>query len=123
MAIAINRANASHEPLTRSGQFCIHFLDAGLTDHLAPFASWEQRHRRFTLPGWAECELGWFIEDAPANIFCTIRSTTSFGTHDVVIGEVTDVRSVGVVDMLGWSNGRFSVAKQLDMPQSAAGRG
>lgn len=105
MAIAINRAGSSHEVIVRSGRFCINLLDRDRHAHMIPFATAEARSLRFTQPDWSKRGQVWFIEGAPANIFCEIRATLSFGTHDVLVGEVYDLLSTGGKDILGWSNG------------------
>lgn len=105
MAIAINRSGASHDTIVRSGRFCINLLDSARQAHMAPFATIEARSLRFTQPDWVRHGQVWYIEGCPANVFCEIREQLSFGTHDLLIGEVYDLKSTGGEDILGWANG------------------
>jgi flavin reductase (DIM6/NTAB) family NADH-FMN oxidoreductase RutF len=105
MAIAINRAGSAHEAVVRSGRFCINLLDAERHTHLEPFVRPEARGERFTHPDWSRNGEVWFLEGAPANIFCTIKASLTYGTHDLLIGELYDLRASGREDILGWSNG------------------
>lgn len=105
MAIAINRAGSAHEALVRSGRFCINLLDSERHAHLAPFMRADARSQRFTHGDWARNGPVWYIEGAPANIFCTIKASLTYGTHDLLIGELYDLRATGSEDILGWSNG------------------
>lgn len=105
MAIAVNRAGASHDAIVRSGRFCINLLDAARQAHMIPFARAEARSLRFTQPDWARNGPVWYLDGSPANIFCEIRETLPYGTHDLLIGEVYDLRATGAEDILGWANG------------------
>lgn len=105
MAIAVNRSGTSHDAIVRSGRFCINLLDAARQAHMIPFARAEARSLRFTQPDWARNGAVWYIDGSPANIFCEIRETVAFGTHDLLVGEVYDLRATGAEDILGWANG------------------
>ncbi len=105
MAIAINRSGSAHDAMMRAGRFCINLLDSNRQEYLSPFASHEGRGDRFTQPDWRQNGAVWYIEGAPAAIFCDIRERMSFGTHDVLIGEVYDLIASGDDDILGWANG------------------
>ncbi|MBS0476668.1 MAG: flavin reductase [Proteobacteria bacterium] len=114
MAIAINRAGSAHDAMIRAGMFCINLLDTPRQDYLTPFASFAGRADRFTHPDWKQNGPVWFIEGAPANIFCEIRERLPYGTHDLLIGEVYDLMSSGGDDILGWANGALGRLSPLD---------
>lgn len=114
MAIAINRSGASHDAIVRSGQFCINLLDSERQAHMTPFATAAARSLRFTQPDWVRNGQVWYIEGCPANVFCDIRERLPYGTHDLLIGEVYDLRSTGGEDILGWANGALGRLAPLD---------
>lgn len=114
MAIAVNRAGASHDAIVRSGRFCINLLDTERQAHMVPFARAEARGLRFTQPDWNRNGGVWYIDGSPANIFCEIRERVPFGTHDLLIGEVYDLISSGGGDILGWANGALGRLAPLD---------
>lgn len=105
MAIAINRSGSAHDAMIRAGRFCINLLDSARHAYLTPFASYAGRADRFTQPDWRQNGPVWYIEGAPANLFCEVRERLPYGTHDLLIGEVYDLRSSGGDDILGWANG------------------
>lgn len=115
MAIAINRSGSAHAAVLRSGQFCINLLDSERHQHLAPFVKAEERDLRFTQSDWARRGSVWYIEGAPANIFCDIRASHPFGTHDLLIGEVYDLLTTGSEDILGWANGSLGRLEPLPL--------
>lgn len=117
MAIAINRAGASHDAIVRSGRFCINLLDSDRQEHMAPFATVEARSLRFTQPDWVRRDHVWYIEGCPANVFCEIRERLAYGTHDLLIGEVYDLMSTGGDDILGWANGALGRLAPLTAPK------
>lgn len=105
MAVAVNRSGSSHEGMLQSRQFCINLLDPDMRDHLAPFGDPARRDDRFRLPGWKQRGSAWYLENAPACIFCEVSQFTSYGTHDLLIGEVQAVLVSGSTEILGWADG------------------
>lgn len=117
MAIAINRAGASHDAIVRSGRFCINLLDSARQAHMAPFARPEARDLRFTQPDWVRHGQVWYIQGCPANMFCEIRERLPYGTHDLLIGEVYDLMSTASEDILGWANGALGRLSPIEAPK------
>lgn len=118
MAVAINRSGTSHQGILRAGEFCINLLCVQTREHLAPFASHSRRDERFVGADWTRHGMAWRIIGAPANIFCNVRHIISHGTHDVLIGDVTDimvadcpVAAKGTI--LGWANGELGTLAPL----------
>lgn len=110
MAICVNRSGSAYDAMMRAGRFCINLLQAGQDGHVLPFADPAARDARFTQEDWRQHvhhahDGVWFIDNAPAAIFCTIRESVSFGTHDLLVGEVDDLITSGSDDILGWANG------------------
>lgn len=108
MAICVNRSGSSHDALIRAGRFCINLLHPDQGDCFNPFASAEMRDSRFAHADWRQRDRIWYIEGAPANIFCTIAEQTSYGTHDLIIGKVDDLLTAQCDEIVGWANGRLS---------------
>lgn len=105
MAICVNRSGSSHDAMIRAGRFCINLLHDAHDAHMAPFAGAAAREERFAQDDWRQHGPVWFIEGAPANIFCDIRERVPYGTHDLLVGEVYDLFDNGGEDILGWANG------------------
>ncbi|CDO34487.1 MULTISPECIES: flavin reductase family protein [Novosphingobium] len=105
MAIAINRSGSAHDAMIRAGRFCVNLLASEHHAALEPFASYHGRDRRFVGPEWQRSGKVWYIDSAPANLFCEIGECLPFGTHDVLVGKVYDLRSNGGQEILGWANG------------------
>ncbi|MCY1672839.1 flavin reductase family protein [Novosphingobium sp. SL115] len=110
MAICVNRSGSAHDTMIRAGRFCINLLHGGQDGHVAPFADPAARAERFRQSDWRQHvhsahEGVWFIDDAPAAIFCTIKQRVSFGTHDLLVGEVDDLICSGSDEILGWADG------------------
>lgn len=105
MAVAVNRTGSSHVGFLNSRRFCINLLDPASSDHLAPFGDPARRTERFRTADWKQEGPLWYIEGAPANIFCEVSQLISYGTHDLVIGEVRSLRSSGSTEILGWADG------------------
>lgn len=113
MAIAVNRSGSAHDAMVRAGLFCVNLLATAHQDALAPFASHHGREKRFVGPEWQRNDKVWYIEGAPANLFCKIEERVAYGTHDLLIGKVYDLHASGDEDILGWANGSLGTLAPL----------
>jgi flavin reductase (DIM6/NTAB) family NADH-FMN oxidoreductase RutF len=118
MAICVNRSGSAHDAMVRAGRFCINLLHGGQDGHVAPFADPTARDARFTQEDWRQHVHAahggvWYIDGAPAAIFCTIRERISYGTHDLLVGEVDDIIATDGEEILGWANGSLCTAAPL----------
>lgn len=114
MAICVNRSASAHRALLAAGRFCINLLHSGIDAHILPFADPAARGTRFTQADWKQRDDGvWYIDGAAANLFCTVRANMSHGTHDIIVGEVTDLLSDDGEDILGWANGALGRLRPL----------
>jgi flavin reductase (DIM6/NTAB) family NADH-FMN oxidoreductase RutF len=110
LLICINRACSLHEPLIRSGRFCVNILQADQTDIATAFSGGMPHDTRFAQGAWAADESGVpFLRDAQANIFCEADAMSSYGTHSIVIGKVSDVLVHGRVTPLLYQDGQYTV--------------
>jgi flavin reductase len=110
MAICVNRSGSAYDAMLRAGRFCINLLHAEQGSHLTPFADQAAREARFTQSDWkrhvhARHDGVWYIEGAPAALFCTVRERLSHGTHDILVGEVDDIITSDIEQIVGWANG------------------
>jgi flavin reductase len=107
MAICVNRSGSAHDALMRAGRFCINLLAPAQHAHVVPFADPAAKAQRFGQADWRRRAVDgvWYIDEAPANLFCTVRAHHGYGTHDLIVGDVVDLYASGVEDILGWGNG------------------
>jgi flavin reductase (DIM6/NTAB) family NADH-FMN oxidoreductase RutF len=115
MLVAIHQDASIHRVITGSGRFCINLLGVGQRGYVDLFTDRTMRARRFDSPEWEYSEgLPW-LPAACANIFCTVRETLVYGTHELFIGDVENVRSgEGEVSPLGWIEGDFAQLGRID---------
>lgn len=105
MAISINRDGSAYRHVRAAGLFCVNLLNSATEPHFRPFCDPRLREQRFKDPAWKVHEGLWYLDDAPASIFCRIEQVAQYGTHDVVIGKVFDMFSSGDQDILGSGDG------------------
>ncbi|MGB3740365.1 MAG: flavin reductase family protein [Pontixanthobacter sp.] len=125
MLVSVNRDASMHAIITGSGVFCINLLTIAQRAFVAPFSNHAQRDERFDTGNWRyEAGVPW-LPDASACIFCDVRDTKLFGTHELFIGEVGAVKGGngsnlgedrdGHLDApLGWMEGDFARFGTLD---------
>jgi flavin reductase len=94
LLVCINRTNSIHEPLSRSGVFCVNVLDAEHENISKIFSNPNARDRRFQLGEWTTQENGVpVLVDASASFVCRTTRLIEYNTHTIVLGEVAGVRT------------------------------
>ena len=107
MLVCVNRSASAHAVIEASGRFCITLIGAAQTALVDVFSNTVHRSRRFTSGQWSERHGLPFLTEAPASIFCHVRTTLLFGTHEAFVGEVFDVSSHSAENPIGWAHGSF----------------
>lgn len=108
MLVAVNRNASAHVTIARAGRFCINLLCNSQADLVALFSDPARREARFADPQWAYQDDLPYLPGACVSIFCTLSLTQPFGTHDLFIGEVSDVVQGTGSDPMGWIEGDFA---------------
>ena len=108
MLVSINRAASAHAAIERAGRYCINLLGTEQTALVSLFSNSAMRDRRFAEGSWAEADGLPYLPQACANIFCRVAETVVHGTHELFIGDVTDVRTADSDAPLGWLEGGFA---------------
>ena len=110
MLVAVNRSASAHASIERAGRYVVNLLGTTQTALVGLFSSSELREQRFASDEWAYADGLPYLPSACASIFCTVRETVVFGTHELFIGEVHEVRSAVTEgsDPLGWIEGGFA---------------
>lgn len=110
LLICINRSASLHEPLIRSGRFCVNILLAEQTDIATAFSGGVPQELRFAQGQWGADEAGVpFLREAQANIFCEADALSRYGTHSIIVGKVSDVVAHGRVTPLLYQDGQYTV--------------
>lgn len=89
LLVCINQAASLHDPLKRTGLFCVNLLreaDAGLAHR---FSSPERRHERFESGKWLISErVAPVLEDAVVAFECEVVGQFPHGSHTIFLGAV-----------------------------------
>jgi flavin reductase (DIM6/NTAB) family NADH-FMN oxidoreductase RutF len=110
LLFCVNRSSRLHDPVIRSGRFCVNILHAHQIDIADAFSGRTPGADRFLCGEWASDE-----EDVPylipaqANVFCEADAVSSYGTHSIVIGKVREVAVRGQVAPLLYQDGQYTV--------------
>lgn len=106
LLMCINRSGSMHGALSRTRIACVNFLGADQATLCEVFSRPRNADERFAYGRW---ENGWldlpYLAGAQANIALRISAQMPFGTHDVFIGEVIDVRCDERIAPLLYLNG------------------
>lgn len=110
MLVAVNRRASAHSAIERAGRYCVNLLGTTQTALVTLFSSGDMREQRFASDAWRYRDGLPYLSGACANIFCTVRETLVFGTHELFVGEAFDVHTTVTMaaDPLGWIEGDFA---------------
>jgi flavin reductase len=110
LLFCVNRTSRLHDPVIRSGRFCVNILQAHQMDIADAFSGRTPVADRFLCGEWAsdDDEVP-FLIPAQANIFCETDAISSYGTHSIVIGKVQRVVVGGQVAPLLYQDGEYTV--------------
>ncbi|MEY5099378.1 MAG: hypothetical protein RJA36_2097 [Pseudomonadota bacterium] len=109
LLVCVNQSASIHAPLRERERFCVNVL---MDEHgaLVPvFSGQKSGEERFASGDWRQDQDLPYLEGAQSNLFCSIESVTTVGTHSLVIARVTDVRVAEPVAPLLYADGRLAV--------------
>ncbi|BAT61905.1 flavin-dependent monooxygenase, reductase subunit HsaB [Variibacter gotjawalensis] len=105
LLICINQAATSHDPIARSGRFCVNVLRAGDEALAKRFGDPAQRSKRFLSREWQTLATGApALVGSLASFDCIVTRALAADSHTVFFGRVADVRlwSEEVDPLLYW---------------------
>jgi len=116
MLVSVNRNASAHAAIERAGRFCVNLLGTTQTALVGLFSNSAMRDQRFASGDWQYADGIPYLPDACASIFCDVRTTVLFGTHELFIGEVYDISTslIEESEPLGWIKGAFARLGRLD---------
>lgn len=107
--ICVNRTASMHASLTVGRAVAIHILGEQQDDLCFTFGGRASPAERFACGTWsinaADVPM---LEDAQANLCCTVDALHHYGTHSIVIARVDAVRIGGPIRPLVYVDGRLS---------------
>ena len=106
--VCINQAAGIHPCLSPGAPIGINILSRHQRDISAAFGGAVPRDKRFEVGRWATDHNALpILEEAQANLSCSIASITPFGTHSIVIAHVEAVRVSEAVEPLIFQDGGY----------------
>lgn len=92
LLVCVNRSTSSHEPITRSGIFCVNLLAQGQDPVAAQFSSSKRRDERFSDGAWTTLATGApVLEGSLAAFDCRVDHSLDYGTHTIFIGLIESI--------------------------------
>ena len=115
LLVCVNKAASLYQRLDASRRFAVNLLRVGQQDVSAAFSGQLKGSDRFTVGDW-QADNGEdipYLADAQANIFCSVETVWTHGTHAVFLGGVTGVRICDPVHPLLYQDGRYAQSAYL----------
>lgn len=109
MIVSVNKSASLHAPLAAGVGFCINILGSNHEEISRVCGGAKKGEERFDVGQWTEGAEGIpVLADAQASLVCHNEQAVSYGTHDIFIGRVLEVRHHGDVDPLVYIDGRYT---------------
>lgn len=106
--VCVNRTAGIHACLSPGCAISINLLSRHQRDISAAFGGAVPREDRFAVGVWSDDLHGLpILDEAQANLSCTIDSITPYGTHSIVIACVGSVRLSEKVEPLIFQDGAY----------------
>ena len=106
--ICVNQSAGIHPLLSPGTPVSINLLSRHQQEVSAAFGGAVPREKRFEVGQWTRDARSLpILDEAQANLSCTIDSITPFGTHGIVIARVEAVRLSEGVDPLIYQDGAY----------------
>jgi flavin reductase len=107
--VCVNQSASIHSALTKASRFCVNILHRDQIDVARVFSDSSLRYARFVTGRW---EHGGnappYLNDAQCVLSCALEQITTFGTHSICVGTVSEVRLRPDIDPLVYVDGRYA---------------
>lgn len=103
----VNRSASIHAPMAQAEWFAVNILgreQEELSHHCSGPVKGEER---FTKGRWDDSGPAPVLEDAQAAIVCRRDTSFSYGTHDIFVGRVAEIRTAADIRPLIFVDGRY----------------
>ena len=115
LLMCVNRSGSVYAALREVDAVCVNVLGVGHAAVSEAFSCAPNGEERFAVGRW---ESGWhglpFLADAQANLFVQIDERITYGTHDILIGIVQQVRRARTIEPLLYVDGGVSRLRSRD---------
>ena len=106
--VCVNQSAGIHAHLSAGCPISVNLLSRHQRDVSAAFGGAVARELRFGVGQWAADHHGLpVLEEAQANLSCTVDQLVAYGTHSIVIARVEAVRLSAAVDPLIFQDGAY----------------
>ena len=106
LLVCINKSSRIHDTLVKNSDFCINLLNKNQQE-ISNICSTDSLYdQRFDHDKWNTQTIP-FLEEAQANIFCSIEDLVPYHTHTIVIGRVLNAISNDKINTLSYVNGKY----------------
>ncbi len=106
LLVCINKSSRIHNTLIKNSDFCINLLNKNQQE-ISNICSTDSLYdQRFDHDKWNTQTIP-FLEEAQANIFCSIEDLVPYHTHTIVIGKVLNAISNDKINTLSYINGKY----------------
>lgn len=106
--VCVNQSAGIHPSLAPGCPISINILSRHQRDVSAAFGGAVAREKRFEIGHWSTDQHDLpMLDEAQANLACTIENMMPFGTHSIVVARVHAVRLSDAVDPLIYQDGAY----------------
>jgi flavin reductase (DIM6/NTAB) family NADH-FMN oxidoreductase RutF len=106
--VCVNQSTGIHPCLAQGCPISVNILSRHQRDVSAAFGGGVTRAERFAVGRWVAGHNDLpMLEEAQANLACTIVGMTPFGTHSIVVAQVDAVRLGATIDPLIYQDGAY----------------
>ncbi|WP_199154437.1 flavin reductase family protein [Chromobacterium sp. ASV23] len=112
--ICVNHSASMFHPLMRAGRFAVNMLTVESNPLVPVFSGKVKGQERFEYGDWTSLNGLPCLKNAQAVLCCAVVDTFTYGSHEIVIGQVKAVEVEDEISPLLWQDGKLAVSHLLN---------
>ncbi len=106
LLVCVNQSASMHQPMIEAGRFCVNVL-ATANQPVADSFTANSGEERFSVGAWDNVDGIPVLADGQSSLICRIVDQHDFGTHSILIGELTHGWHRGISSPLAYCDRRY----------------
>jgi flavin reductase (DIM6/NTAB) family NADH-FMN oxidoreductase RutF len=111
--VCINSDARLYAKASEQKRFCVNLLKSSHAALSNRFGSRLCEQDRFAIGDWIDFDGLPYLEDAQANLFCTIEQIVKVGSHGIFVGRIDRVIVAADIEPLIYQDGKYATTSQI----------
>lgn len=111
--VCINSEARLYSKVNKQKRFCVNLLKTSHAALSQRFGSRRCEQDRFAFGHWAELDGLPYLEDAQANLFCSMQQMVQVGSHGIFVAQIDRINVAEEVEPLIYQDGKYATTLEM----------